>query len=120
MQDSPCTAAIRVGVGRCTGFVQWAQFSVLAPWLRRFPGRLAVSMYFVPGNCSHVFASGDDEGGLVFFLTKVVRRPLRNLIQPLGGSALLAFPTLNLASLAIVVVRLSVCLSVCRFDFAAC
>lgn len=31
-------------VGRCTGFVQWAQFSVLAPWLRRFP------VYFVPGD----------------------------------------------------------------------
>lgn len=51
-----------------------------------------------------------------FFLIKVVWRPLRSLIQPLVDSALLAFLTSNLASLKIVVVRLSAC----RFDFAGC
>lgn len=51
-------------VGRCTGFVQWAQFGVLAPWHRRFP-----CASYLETNCSHVFAPGDDErpaGGLSF------------------------------------------------------
>lgn len=98
-------------VGRCAGFVQWAQISVLAPWPRRFPGRAVCTSYL--GTDPTFLLQATTRGlrgwiGFSFLLIKVVQRRLRTQIQPLAGSALLASSTPNLASLTIVVVRLSV------------
>lgn len=130
MQDSPCTAAIRVGCARAGLDVVQGSRSGLnsVSWPRGSGASLGWQylMYvlctweLIPRSCFRRRREAR-EGGLIDFLIKVVRRPLRTKIEPLMGSALSAFPAVNLASLTIVDCRrASVCLSVCRFVFAAC
>lgn len=51
-------------VGRCTGFVQWALFSVLASWPRRFPVYLVPANELLPRFCSR--RRREACGGLIF------------------------------------------------------
>lgn len=117
MQDWPCTAAIRVGCARAGFAVVQGSRSGLSSvsWPRGLDASLGWQYVLlrtwelIPRSCFRRRREAC-EGGLVFpfLLIKIVQRRLRTQIQPLAGSALLAFSTPNLTSLTIVVARLSV------------